>query len=253
MALAVALTALAAGGAAHLGHDGPSAGATTDLGRAVGGAARRGGGHPGGRRALRPPRCAGRRGSSSGWRQASFAGGVAVLLIAVCSPLGGVAQQGLLSAHMLQHTLIGAVAPLLLLLGMPRAFLEAVLSPAWRRRPSGSSTRSSPSRSGSLGRSSGCSRPSTTRCSRARRCGSSSRRPSWSSGWSCGRRWWRASRTALVLHGLEVRLHGRRLGGRPFDRQRLLVLGDAPSTTRTPPPRRPGASRRSRTRPTPGP
>ena len=35
---------------------------------------------------------------------------------------------------MLQHTLIGAVAPLLLLLGMPRAFLEPLLSPGWRRR-----------------------------------------------------------------------------------------------------------------------
>lgn len=132
MALAVALTALAAGGASHLGHSGPSAGATTDLGELW---------------AVPPVEVAailigaalyfGRaRGSGvvSGWRQASFAAGIAVLLIAVCSPLGGVAQQGLLTAHMLQHTLIGAVAPLLLLLGMPRAFVEALLSPAWRTR-----------------------------------------------------------------------------------------------------------------------
>jgi cytochrome c oxidase assembly factor CtaG len=68
------------------------------------------------------------------WRRICFAAGIAVLLVAVCSPLGGVAQQGLLSAHMLQHTLIGAVAPLLLLLGMPRAFVEPLVSPAWRER-----------------------------------------------------------------------------------------------------------------------
>ena len=171
------------------------------------------------------------------------------LLIAVCSPLGGVAQQGLLSAHMLQHTLIGAVAPLLLLLGMPRAFLEAVLSPAWRRRPK-------------------VQHPLLAF-------------PLWVAGtivwlpavhhqvlespplWVLqqasflvlGLVLWAPVvdlGTALVLHGLEVRLHGRRLGGRPFDRQRLLVLGHAASTTPTPPPRGPGF-RRSRTRPTPAP
>jgi len=133
MALAVALTALAAGGTTHLGHSGPSATATTDLAELW---------------AVPPVEVAAilvvaalyalrvRRspGLVVGWRQACFAGGIAVLLVAVCSPLGGVAQQGLLSAHMLQHTLIGAVAPLLLLLGMPRAFLEPLLSPAWRRR-----------------------------------------------------------------------------------------------------------------------
>ena len=133
MALAVALTALSAGGANHTGHPGPSAGATTDLGDLW---------------AVPPVEVAAilivaalywarvRRvpGVVAGWRQASFAAGIVVLLAAVCSPLGGVAQQGLLTAHMLQHTLIGAVAPLLLLLGMPRAFVEPLLSPAWTRR-----------------------------------------------------------------------------------------------------------------------
>lgn len=133
MALAVALTALAAGGGSHLGHSAPSAQATTDLAElwAV------------------PPietaailiaavlywgRLRAAPGVVTGWRQASFYAGIAVLLLAVCSPLGGAAQQGLLTAHMLQHTLIGAVAPLLLLLGLPRALVEPLLSPAWIRR-----------------------------------------------------------------------------------------------------------------------
>ncbi len=126
IALAIALSALGGGGAFRTGHHGPSATASTDLGslwaippvevsallvlaalyavrvRAVGGV--------------------------SGLRQLSFHSGVAVILIAVCSPLGGVAQQGLLTAHMLQHTMIGAVAPLLMLLGAPRSFLTQVLA-----------------------------------------------------------------------------------------------------------------------------
>jgi putative membrane protein len=134
MALAIALTALAVGGgASHLAHSAPSAAASTELGdlwavppvevaAIIVAAALYFG------RARRLP------GVVSGWRQVSFAGGLAVLLAAVCSPLGGVAQQGLLSAHMLQHTLIGAVAPLLLLLGLPRAFVEPLLSPPWARR-----------------------------------------------------------------------------------------------------------------------
>ena len=42
-------------------------------------------------------------------------------------------QQGLLTAHMLQHTLIGAVAPLLMLLGLPRGFVTDLLRPGTRR------------------------------------------------------------------------------------------------------------------------
>lgn len=47
--------------------------------------------------------------------------GVAVLVLSVCAPVAVVAQGGLLSAHMLQHVLIGALAPLLILLAIPRA------------------------------------------------------------------------------------------------------------------------------------
>lgn len=130
LALALALSALGSGGAYRTGHHGPSAGATTDLSALW---------------AIPPVEVSAlivlaalyafqvhRVGGVSGLRQLSFHSGVVVILIAVCSPLGGVAQQGLLTAHMLQHTLIGAVAPLLMLLGMPRSFLTAVLRPRTR-------------------------------------------------------------------------------------------------------------------------
>lgn len=134
LALAVALTAIAGGGGAyHTGHAGPSAQASTDLADLwavppVEVAAILIAGVLYWARVRRLP------GVVAGWRRACFGAGLAVLLVAVCSPLGGVAQQGLLAGHMLQHTLIGAVAPLLLLLGMPRPFVEPLLSPAWRDR-----------------------------------------------------------------------------------------------------------------------
>ncbi|MGD9570972.1 MAG: cytochrome c oxidase assembly protein [Thermoleophilia bacterium] len=126
VALAIALTALA-GPAGHASHAGPSADATTDLGDLW---------------AVPPFEVAAtlllgalyaarvhRVGGVSGLRQLSFYSGLLTILIAVCSPLGGVAQQGLLTAHMLQHTLIGAVAPLLLLLGVTREFVTGMLRP----------------------------------------------------------------------------------------------------------------------------
>lgn len=58
-------------------------------------------------------------------RVAYLSTGVAILLVAVCSPLAGLAQGGVLAAHMLQHTLIGAFAPLPLLLAVPRAEPDA--------------------------------------------------------------------------------------------------------------------------------
>lgn len=65
-----------------------------------------------------------RRAAEVTWiRGLSFACGIGIVLLAVCSPLGAAAQQGLFTAHMLQHTLIGALAPLLLLLGPPRGLL----------------------------------------------------------------------------------------------------------------------------------
>jgi cytochrome c oxidase assembly factor CtaG len=130
-ALAIALSAIGSGGAYRTGHHGPSEGASRDLGELW---------------AIPPVEVSAmlilaalyalrvhRVGGVSGLRQFSFHSGVAVVLIAVCSPLGGVAQQGLLTAHMLQHTLIGAVAPLLMLLGLPRAFVTDLLRPGVQR------------------------------------------------------------------------------------------------------------------------
>lgn len=131
LALAIALSAIGSGGAYRTGHHGPSAGVSRDLGELW---------------AIPPVEVSAmlvlavlyalrvhRVGGVSGLRQFSFHSGVAVVLIAVCSPLGGIAQQGLLTAHMLQHTLIGAVAPLLMLLGLPRGFTTGLLRPGARR------------------------------------------------------------------------------------------------------------------------
>lgn len=57
----------------------------------------------------------------SGRRSAFLWAGVAVLVLSVSAPVAVIAQGGLLSAHMLQHVLIGALAPLLILLAIPRA------------------------------------------------------------------------------------------------------------------------------------
>lgn len=125
MALAIALSALAGNGAYHTGHAGPSTHASTRLSDLW---------------AVPPVEVAAlllalalyfgavrRHGGVSPGRRAAFASGIVMVIAAICSPLGGIAQQGLLTAHMLQHTLIGAVAPLLLLLGMPRQFLATAL------------------------------------------------------------------------------------------------------------------------------
>ena len=54
-------------------------------------------------------------------RHASYAiAGLLTLAAAVASPLGGLAQGGMFAAHMTQHVLVGAVAPLLVLLALPR-------------------------------------------------------------------------------------------------------------------------------------
>lgn len=53
------------------------------------------------------------------WQVLSFASGVAVLLLALQSPLHHLADDYLFSAHMVQHELITLAAPPLLLLGIP--------------------------------------------------------------------------------------------------------------------------------------
>ncbi|HEV2564893.1 MAG TPA: cytochrome c oxidase assembly protein [Microvirga sp.] len=61
-----------------------------------------------------------------------FAGGIAVLAVALLSPLEGLSKP-LLSAHMVQHILLIAVAPPLLVLGKPEVPWLWALPESWRR------------------------------------------------------------------------------------------------------------------------
>ena len=63
------------------------------------------------------------------WRVAAFASGVVVLFAALCSPIDAVGEERLFTVHMLQHLLLADLAPILLLLGLTRAFMR----PAVRR------------------------------------------------------------------------------------------------------------------------
>jgi putative membrane protein len=60
---------------------------------------------------------------------AAFAGSMVALLAALVSPIDGLGEHYLFSAHMVQHVLLGDIAPLLLLLALSRV----VLRPATRR------------------------------------------------------------------------------------------------------------------------
>jgi len=57
----------------------------------------------------------------SGWPRWSAIAGIVVLLGAVCSPISGMAKDGLLEIHMAQHTLIGGFGALLIVAALPRA------------------------------------------------------------------------------------------------------------------------------------
>jgi putative membrane protein len=52
------------------------------------------------------------------WRATLYVAGVAVTVLALVSPIDTMGEEKLLSAHMLQHLLLGDVAPLLLVLGV---------------------------------------------------------------------------------------------------------------------------------------
>jgi len=67
-------------------------------------------------------------------RIASFYAGLGVLVLAVFSPIDAVGEDGMLAVHMLQHTLLGTVAPLLMLLGLTGPVLRPLLSIRWVRR-----------------------------------------------------------------------------------------------------------------------
>ena len=55
-----------------------------------------------------------------------FAAGIAALLVALASPLDRLGEDYLFSAHMLQHVLLGDIAPALLLLSLSRVILRPV-------------------------------------------------------------------------------------------------------------------------------
>jgi putative membrane protein len=52
------------------------------------------------------------------WRAALYGAGVTVAVLALVSPIDTIGEEQLLSAHMLQHLMLGDVAPLLLVLGV---------------------------------------------------------------------------------------------------------------------------------------
>jgi putative membrane protein len=59
----------------------------------------------------------------------AFAGGIIALLLALVSPIDALGEDYLFSAHMVQHVLLGDIAPLLILLGLSRV----IMRPATRR------------------------------------------------------------------------------------------------------------------------
>ena len=64
------------------------------------------------------------------WRQACYAAGIVVLIVALSTPLG-VLSEKLLVAHMVEHLLIGDLAALLIVLGLT----GPMLAPLLRLRP----------------------------------------------------------------------------------------------------------------------
>jgi putative membrane protein len=69
-------------------------------------------------------------GRGAGWLQGTaFAGSMLVLMAAVVSPIDRLGEEYLFSAHMVQHILLGDIAPLLLLLSLSRV----IMRPATRR------------------------------------------------------------------------------------------------------------------------
>jgi cytochrome c oxidase assembly factor CtaG len=66
------------------------------------------------------------------WQVASFWAGLAVVAVALLSPVDTVSE-ALLSIHMVQHILIGLLAPLLLAVGAPATVMAWALRPATRR------------------------------------------------------------------------------------------------------------------------
>jgi len=73
------------------------------------------------------------RGTVPRWRIALFATGIATLLVALVSPVHALGEQ-MFSFHMLQHVLLGDLAPLALLAGLTGPILRPALSVLHRLR-----------------------------------------------------------------------------------------------------------------------
>jgi putative membrane protein len=61
------------------------------------------------------------------WRQVCFGSGLAVIAIALFSPIGHISDE-LVIAHMVEHLLLGDIATLLLVLGLTRSLLQPILA-----------------------------------------------------------------------------------------------------------------------------
>jgi cytochrome c oxidase assembly factor CtaG len=61
------------------------------------------------------------------WRQICFGSGLALIAIALFSPVGHLAEE-LVIAHMVEHLLIGDIASLLLVLGLTKSILQPLLA-----------------------------------------------------------------------------------------------------------------------------
>ena len=62
------------------------------------------------------------------WRLALFATGIGLLLLAFVSPIAVIGEEDLFAVHMLQHVIIGDLAPLCLLAGLTGPLLRPVLA-----------------------------------------------------------------------------------------------------------------------------
>jgi putative membrane protein len=62
------------------------------------------------------------------WRLWSFGAGLGLLVLALASPIDALGEEQFLWAHMVQHVLIGDLAPLALVLGLTGPLLQPILS-----------------------------------------------------------------------------------------------------------------------------
>jgi putative membrane protein len=69
----------------------------------------------------------------SAWRRAAFLGGMAIAALSLVSPIDPVGEDGLLAVHMLQHALLGGIAPVLVVLGLTGPVLQPLLRYRWIR------------------------------------------------------------------------------------------------------------------------